>query len=324
MTTSSTTRPARRPSGPDGRAASLTPSAASRPPRPRRRRHLGIWWMVAVPGVITLGMLIYPLASNIWTSLHIDRLSVDDGTFVGLDNYRDLFRFGDLGQTLQTTLVWTFGCLIFQAIIGFVAALVLDGMGKISGPIRAFLLMPWVMPGVVISAVWLAILNPINGLANTMLGYLGIAPHDWLGDPATALASLIFVNVWKGFPFWMLMISAGLKAIPHELHEAAALDGAGYFRRVRYVILPSLRPVIVLTALLAFIWTFNYFDLAYAMTNGGPNGATTTLAFDIYETSFVFNRFDQGSALSVVSFAFMSIAIGFYIWATRRSNKEVF
>jgi len=118
------------------------------------------------------------------------------------------------------------------------------------------------------------------------------------------------------------MLAAGLKSIPEELHEAAQLDGANYLQRVRHIIMPSMRSVWILTGLLAFIWTFNYFDLAYAMTNGGPDGATTTLAYDIYQTSFVFNRFDQGSALSVISFALMSVAIGFYALASRRSNRS--
>src|SRR5665647_1457327 len=98
-----------------------------------------------------------------------------------------------------------------------------------------------------------------------------------LGNPRTALASLVLVNVWKGMPFWMLMLSAGLKSIDRDLYEAAALDGASYVRRVWYVSLPGLRNVLVLTTLLAFIWTFNYFDTAYTMTRGGPGRATTTL-----------------------------------------------
>jgi len=138
--------------------------------------------MAIIPAVITVGMLIYPLGFNIWTSLHVDRLSPQDGTFVGLDNYRDLVEFGDLGRTLRTTFIWTFGCLFFQAIIGFVAALTLNGMGRIAGPCRALLLMPWVMPGVVVSAVWLTILNPIGGLANS------VRPR-WASNPGTGWAT---------------------------------------------------------------------------------------------------------------------------------------
>jgi ABC-type sugar transport system permease subunit len=109
------------------------------------------------------------------------------------------------------------------------------------------------------------------------------------------------------------MIAAALKAIPGDLHEAATIDGANYLQRVRYVVLPGIRPVLVLTGVLAFIWTFNYFDLAYTLTQGGPNGATTTMPYLIYQTSFEFNRFDEGAAPSVLTFILMAVAIGTYV-----------
>ena len=274
--------------------------------------------MVAIPALVAAGLVVYPLAYNLWLSLHVNRLSPNDGRFVGLRNYAQLLKFGDLSGTLRTTVVWTVGSIVFQGAIGLVLALALDRPGRGITLARTLLLTPWVMPGVVISAIWLAIYNPIGGLANELLAWFGAEGHDWLGDPRTALPALILTNVWKGVPFWMLMLSAGLKAIPSELYEAAALDGATYLKRVRHVILPGLRNVLVLTALLAFIWTFNYFDLSYAMTQGGPGQATTTLAFDIYRTSFVYNRFDQGAALSVVSFVLMAVAIGVYAFASRR------
>lgn len=282
------------------------------------RRHWGGWSMVAIPALVAAGLVVYPLAYNLWLSLHVNRLSPNDGQFVGLRNYWQLLKFGDLSGTLRTTVVWTVGSIVFQGAIGLVLALALDRPGRGITLARTLLLTPWVMPGVVISAIWLAIYNPIGGLANELLAWFGAEGHDWLGDPRTALPALILTNVWKGVPFWMLMLSAGLKAIPSELYEAAALDGATYLKRVRHVILPGLRNVLVLTALLAFIWTFNYFDLSYAMTQGGPGQATTTLAFDIYRTSFVYNRFDQGAALSVVSFVLMAVAIGVYAFASRR------
>jgi ABC-type sugar transport system permease subunit len=277
--------------------------------------------MAAVPALVAGGLVIYPLLYNLWISLHINRLSPNDGNWNGLKNYAQLFQFGDLAGTLWTTLVWTIGSIVFQGLIGFLLALALDRPGRGITLARTLLLTPWVMPGVVISAIWLTIYNPIGGLANEILSWFGLAGHDWLGDPRTALASLILTNVWKGAPFWMLMLGAGLKSISSDLYEAASLDGASYLQQVRHVVLPGLRNVIVLTALLAFIWTFNYFDLSYAMTQGGPGTATTTIAFDIYKTSFVYNRFDQGAALSVVSFLLMAVAIGAYAWASRRRNS---
>lgn len=292
------------------------PATAASPLRDRRR--WGGWSMAIIPTLIAAGMIAYPLLYNGWISLHVERLSTSDGTFNGLRNYVQLVAFGSLGSTLRTTLIWTIGSLIFQGLVGFVLALALDRPGRGINLVRTLMLTPWVMPGVVISAVWLTIYNPIGGLANGLLSVLGLPGRDWLGDPSTALAALILTNIWKGAPFWMLMLSAGLKAISPDLYEAAALDGASYLQRIRHVMLPGLRQVIVLTTLLAFLWTFNYFDLSYAMTQGGPGTATTTIAFDIYQTSFVYNRFDQGSALSVLSFLLMAVAIAVYAWAGRR------
>lgn len=289
----------------------------------KRKRHStwGGWLFALVPALAAVWLVAYPLVFNVWTSLHVNRLSATDGEWAGLTAYVNLFRFGELGTTLWTTVVWTVTSLVFQAILGFALALALDRQGPGVGLARTLLMAPWVMPGVVISAIWVAIYNPLNGLANEVLRWFGLPAQDFLGDPSTALAALVLVNVWKGMPFWMLMLSAGLKAIDRDLYEAAALDGASYLKRVWYVSLPGLRNVVILTTLLAFIWTFNYFDTAYTMTRGGPGRATTTLPFDIYKTAFVFNRFDQGAALSVVSFVLMTIAIGFYMRASQRRDR---
>ena len=287
----------------------------------RDRRRWGGWTMAVVPALVAAWLVLYPLVYNIWISLHTNRLSPNDGAWVGLKNYSQLIEFGGLGETLWTTLVWTVTGIAMQAVLGFVVALALDRQARWVGVVRTLLLTPWVMPGVVISAIWMVIYNPIGGLANEVLSWVGLPGHDWLGDPNTALGALVLTNVWKGFPFWMLMLAAGLKAIPAELYEAASIDGAGYLRVVRHIVIPELRPVLVLTTLLAFIWTFNYFDLAYAMTQGGPGTATTTIAFDIYKTSFIYNRLDQGAALSVLSFVLMAAAIGVYALAARRRQS---
>lgn len=291
------------------------PRRAGRIPRPRA-------WPFALPAFIALTLvLIYPLAYNIWISLHVDQLSVQDGEFVWLDNYVKVFESGQLAATLGRTLVFTFGSLILQFIVGFASALALEAFPRGARVIRPLLLTPWVMPGVAVAAIWLAILNPISGLANRVLGLVGIEPVQWLGTPALAMFSLIIVNTWKSAPYWMLMLSAGLKTVPKELAEAAKVDGASYFRVVWHVYLPGIRPVLATTSLLAFIWTFNYFDLAYLLTNGGPGDATTTLPFAIWQSALKFNRFDQAAAYSVLSIALTGIAIAFYLRATRKQAR---
>lgn len=293
--------------------------ARESPGRPRRRPSRGghVWGYVAIPAVIVLALALYPLLYNIWISVHVDHLTPNDGDFVGLLNYQNVFRFDEFGSVLVISAVWTVSSVLLQFVIGFIAALALEVNIRGTGAIRVLLLTPWVMPGVVIGAVWLAIYNPISGLITEILSWFGADGIDWLGNHSTALASLVFTNIWKGFPFWMLMISAGLKAIPSELHEAAAVEGATYWQRIRYVVLPGLSNVLVLTGILAVIWTFNYFDLAYTMTNGGPAGATTTVPFLTWQTSFQFNRFDEGAAQSVLTFILMAVAIGSYLKVTK-------
>jgi multiple sugar transport system permease protein len=303
----------------DSRVRSARRSARTRRPG---RRVSAVWIYVAVPVVVSACIALYPLIYNIWISLHVDNLGPNDGAFAGLQNYRNVFRFDDLWGVLGITVVWTVGGLIFQSLIGFALALALDLELPGSRIIRALLLSPWVMPGVVVGAIWLTIYQPISGLADKVLGWFGISAVDWLGQKSTALPSLIFANVWKGFPFWMLMIAAALKAVPTELHEAARIDGASYWQRVRHVVLPGIRPVLILTSILAFIWTFNYFDLAYTLTQGGPDGATTTLPFEIYQTSFQFNRLDEGAAQSVLTLILMIVAIGVYMRFVRFDRDD--
>ncbi|WP_051265610.1 carbohydrate ABC transporter permease [Nakamurella lactea] len=276
---------------------------------------------VIVPALVVAAVALYPLLYNIWISLHVNNLSQADGEFAGLLNYRNVFAFDDFWSVLRTTLIWTLGSIAVQFVIGFVAALALDTGIRGAGVIRALLLTPWVMPGVVIGAVWLAIYHPISGLLTEVLGWFGADGVDLLGRSSTALPAVIFANVWKGFPFWMLMISAGLRAIPSELHEAAAMDGASYRQRIRAVVLPGLSTVLALTGTLAFIWTFNYFDLIYTLTSGGPNGATSTVPFLIWQTSFQFNRLDEGAAQSVLTFALMAVAIGSYLRVSKATAR---
>ncbi|MFD6175521.1 carbohydrate ABC transporter permease [Isoptericola sp. NPDC060282] len=263
----------------------------------------------------------YPLGYNIWLSLHIDRLSADDGKFVGLQNYVDVLTQGELAGTIGRTLVFTFGSMVLQFAIGLVAALALEFFPRASRAMRPLLLAPWVIPAVAVGAIWASILDTNTGMANAVLAVFGGSPVAWLSSPALAMGSLIVVNTWKAAPYWILMISAALKTIPKELEEAARVDGAPYWRIVWHVLLPGIRPVVVTTGLLAFIWTFNYFDLVYLLTNGGPDNATRTLPFAIWESSLKFNRFDQAATYSVLSVLITGIAIAFYMRVARRGVR---
>ena len=301
------------------RGRSTGPSGEGKQRAARRVRA----WPFAAPAFIALALgLLYPLVYSLWISLHVDRLSPNDGLWVGLKNYISIFQSGELIGTLGRTFYFTVGSLVLQFIVGLAAALALEFFPRGSRIMRPLLLAPWVMPGVAVAAVWLSILNPISGLANTGLAVFGIPPVSWLSSPGLAMLCLILVNTWKSAPYWMLMISAGLQSIPKELIEAARVDGATYPRILWSVLLPGLRPVLATSSVLAFIWTFNYFDLAYLLTNGGPGEATTTLPFAIWETALKFNQFDVGAAYSVLSVIVTGVAIAFYFRATRKQRNS--
>ncbi|MGW5188070.1 carbohydrate ABC transporter permease [Kribbella sp. NPDC004138] len=287
--------------------------------RPDSRSRHERAWPYAVPafGALLL-VLAYPLAYNVWVSFHVQRLSPSDGRFVGLSNYQRVFDSGALTDTLGRTMVFTVGSLVCQFVVGLATALALEAFPRAAKVIRPLLLAPWVMPGVAVAAIWLSILNPLTGLGSRLLDLVGLPPVQWLATGWSAMLSLIVVNTWKSAPYWMLMLSAALKTVPREVVEAARADGASYFRVVWHVQLPGIRPVLATTSLLAFVWTFNYFDLAYLLTNGGPNDATSTLPFAIWESALKFNRFDQAAAYSVVSILLTGIAIGFYLRVSRR------
>lgn len=295
------------------------PAAPTRSAPVTRRRSLPLSWPFALPALVALVLVLaYPLVWNFWVSLHVERLSPRDGEFVGLANYLRVYNSGALGDTILRTLVFTIGSVLAQFLLGLTIALALEELPRTARIVRPLLLMPWVMPGVAVAGVWLGILNPATGAAEHLARAMGFGPVGWLSTPGMAMTTLILVNTWKGSCYWMLMISAGLKTIPRETIEAARLDGASYLRVVWHVILPGLRPVLAAVAVLASVWTFNYFDLVFLLTNGGPMGSTATLPFVIWESSFKFYRYDIGATYSVVSVLFAAAGIGLYLFVTRK------
>lgn len=279
-------------------------------------------WLFIVPAFIVLALvLVYPVLYNLWISVHVDRFSEADGSFAGAQNYATVLRNGALLNTLGRTFVFTFGSLALQFIVAMVAALALEEFPRFSKVARPLLLLPWVLPGVAVAAVWLSMLDPLTGLNAVVSKELGLEPAQWFASSQLAMFSLIVVNAWRGMPYWLLMISAGLKLIPQDLKEAARMDGTNYAQMVWHVYLPGIRRVLATTSLLAFILTFNVFDLAYLITDGGPQGATTTLPYAIWESAVKFNRFDQGAVYSILSLLLSAVAIVIYVRIVRRASR---
>ncbi|TPW77537.1 carbohydrate ABC transporter permease [Schumannella soli] len=239
--------------------------------------------------------------------------------FTGLDNYAQIAADKELAPVLFNSAVWTFGSVALQFVLAFIAALLVREalQGKAWTWLRATYVLPWATPIIVGAMSWRWLYQPQFGLLNDVLDNVGLGSlkHAWLSDPSTALGAVMVTNVWRGFPFIMVMLLSGMAAISDEVYEAAEMDGARLPQRILWITLPLLKPVILLSTLMSLIWTFNNFGLIYVMTQGGPNGASDILTTFVYKNAF--QRFDFGyaSALSVFLFAIVAAGSLLYVRA---------
>ncbi|WP_200305198.1 carbohydrate ABC transporter permease [Streptomyces adelaidensis] len=290
-----------------------------------RRRRAG--YVFSLPGLVFLGLfLAYPLLYNVWTSLHAVRLQEllgGSSEFVGLDNYRTTVAEPDFWHAVRLSLVFTAGSLLFQFTIGFALALLFARPFPLGGLFRSLLLIAWLLPPVVSGTLFRWMLEPDSGAYNALLRAIGpdALGHDWLTDPGTALAGVIFANVWVGVPFNMLLLLVGLHTIDPELHEAAALDGANAWQRFRWITVPLMRPVSVTVLLLGLVYTFKVFDLVFVMTGGGPVDATSVLSVYVYEIFFKFFRFGEGAAAGLLLLLVPLLAGALYVRRLRGEGE---
>lgn len=267
--------------------------------------------LFALPALLVLFMLIaYPVA---YTGL----LSVTDGdgTFVGLKNFAAVLKPRVTTQAFLNTIVWVLGSIVFQMILGIATAILLNQNFRGRGVLRAVTLIPWVVPSIVAATTWAWMFHTEFGIINYMLTGPGLIekPIGWLTNKDTVMPVLIAINVWKLFPFVAIMILAGLQSIPNDLYEAARVDGANFWHEVWYIMLPSVRPVIVAVTLLLVIWGLNAITIIYAITKGGPANKTLITPIQIFRTAFESVQFNQAAALSVMFFGVVIIIVFIYI-----------
>jgi multiple sugar transport system permease protein len=248
-----------------------------------------------------------PVASALLLSFtDFDIYSIGDfksTRFVGLKNYADLMAIPLFWQALRNTLYFVMVGGPLSAAASLAAALLVHSrLTRLKPFFRSAFFAPWVTTLVAVALVWRYIYHPQYGLLNAGLGLLGLGPVDWLGDPHWAMPSIILLSVWKNFGYNMLVFLAGLSSIPEELYEAAALDGAGAWNRLRHITLPMLGPTFVFVGVVTMIASFQIFSEPYVMTQGGPLKSTTTLVLLMYEQGFRWWRLGLAAAIAVVLF----------------------
>ncbi|HZM47777.1 MAG TPA: sugar ABC transporter permease [Burkholderiales bacterium] len=280
----------------------------------RLKRWLGPDWrlgflFVAPIVVLVLALVAYPFCYAIYLSMTRKFVGMPP-EFVGLENYIRLASDGFFQRAVWNSVIFTFGSVIFKLVLGMAMALVLTSKIRFRNLFTGILLIPWVAPTVVSALNFLWIYDGSLGVLNYVLvKVLGILPQGvgWLSEAGTAMAAVIFVNIWRGFPFFGISFLAGIKAIPGELYEAAAVDGANAFQRFVHVTLPGLRTIVIIVVLLSTIWTFNDFAIVYILTKGGPGGATMVLPVFTYELAFGAQRL--GDAIAVALYMLPPLAI---------------
>lgn len=205
-------------------------------------------------------------------------------------------------NALTITLLFVGGTVILHLLLGLAVAVALNVDIKARWLFRLIAILPWTVPDVISGLVWRFMYNPTSGIINDLLFRLGLTTTyiEWLADPQLALPSVIFADVWRGYPFVMLILLAGLQAIPTELYEAARIDGASTLQEFRYITIPNLKRMILIAIALDTIWQFRRFGLIYNMTLGGPGHATEILSLYIYRHFFKYFNFEYASAMAVV------------------------
>jgi len=288
---------------------------------PRRRRRAGLAF-VAPAAAFLAAVIVFPLGHAFWTSLH--RVRGLNATFVGLGNYVRIFGDDAFWHSLGVSFAFTASAVVLHLAIGLALALVVNELRVGRTALRILFLTPWMVAPAVGATIWLWLLEPQFGVVNYLLRVAGIvaAPVAWLGEPATAFASVVAVDVWRGVPFVMLLMLAGLQTIPVEQYEAAAIDGARAWTRFRYVTWPNLRYLVVVATTLDLINTIRHYDIIGVMTGGGPAGATEVLPVLIYNTAFRGNRLGEAAAIGVALLAIVLVLAIVYVRAARLDDDK--
>jgi multiple sugar transport system permease protein len=279
-----------------------SPRGARKSKTRRRERLVAVSFLL--PAVILVGGLIYvPMGRAVYDSFFATTMFSPQPQFVGFEQYKNILGSSTFWTVVRNSLVWTVSVVLLQNVAGLAIAVLLNQNLRLLGLTRTLLLLPWVLPGVVAALLWRFMYDPQLGLINALLNSAGIISKNiaWLGEPTTAMAAVIVAALWKGFPFSMVVYLAALQTVDQDQVEAAMIDGAKAWQRFRYVVVPSIAGIIRLNLLLTTIFTFNYFDLIWVSTQGGPLDSTHIFPTYIFQLGFGEFQYGDASVYGVIA-----------------------
>ncbi len=301
------------------------PPTTPAPPEPERsfrqlfdNRLLPI--LLVAPAILVIGGLIgYPVIRTAWlsfTNADLGSLMTGEMSFVGLDNYVDALSDPTLRRATIATVLFGLACVAGTMLVGIAVALLLNRAFKGRTVLGVLVLLPWAIPNVAASLVWRWIFNDQYGILNWALSSLGLSSFDgyaWFNNWFTAFVVIGVVVIWQSFPLVSLVLLAGLQTIPNDVMEAARIDGTTAWQRTRLVVLPMLKPLLLVLIVISTIWDFKIFDQIYILSEGGPARRTEVLAFTAYREAFTQSDFGLGSALAMILFVILIIVTIVYI-----------
>ncbi|MGI3780954.1 MAG: carbohydrate ABC transporter permease [Janthinobacterium lividum] len=322
MSGTKTLAPARSTNGPATR-----PGLARRRSGSRRLEEITKVLFVVPAALAIVALFGYPVVKNVimgFQDYGLKTFFTGQAPFVGLSNYVAVVSDDVFSKAVVNTALFTLGSIVGQFVIGMLLALFFHKSFPLNGVLRALFLLPWLLPLIVGSAAWRAILEQDSGIANVTLENLGVisTPVPWLTSPQVALVAIIIVNIWLGIPFNLTLLYSGLQDIPDELYEAGALDGATGWKAFWSITWPNLRAVVSVVLMLGVIYTLKVLDIILGLTQGGPANATQTIALQSYQRSFVEFKFGQGAALSNILIVISLVFAVIYLRANRHQVDE--
>ena len=295
-------------------------------PRTSRARRHPVWdavkpYVAIAPAIVVLAVFwIYPIFDMGYLSLFKWDLISPKMKWVGLANFKNLFSDPQFWQTLSNTLIYTLFVVGLGIGLGLLVALYLRKHTKMNGFLQAVVFSPYVVSLASVALLWLWIMNKDYGLLNSLLAALDIPAVDWLGNPHVALASLILISVWKSVGYDALILVSALQAVPEHLYEAARLDNAGRWATFKGITFPMISPTLFFLGVVDVIASLKVFETIQIMTQGGPQNATNTLVFSLYQYGFQFNKVGYAAAIGVVLLVLVAL---FAILYFRLLSKRV-
>ncbi len=286
-----------------------------------RQRHAAGWLLS--PALVALAVTtVIPLIVAVVLSLtKYDLLSAP--TFVGLENYRAILTDARFGTAVGNTMFFAFGQVIIGVVVALFVAMLFNGRLFGGTAMRTLIYLPQAMSYVTVALLWSFLYDPYIGPINALLTSFGLGPVFFLTDANLAMPSIMLMSLWRNLGYYMIILLAGLKAIPPELIEAAHVDGAGWFRRLFHVIVPQLASPLLFVSVTWLMGGLQMFTQSYVMTQGGPGTATRTIVFDMYEAAFLRLDVGRASAIAVLMFlAVVLVALPPRLLAARKERKQ--